>query len=131
MTTMYTVFGCLNTDDQPQVRVDDDVDIPDAELTDGVQHVHVEFTTHGDDTQDAFLRVAAVDLQAAQDVYDRLFHAVKLVLPWLWGGDVPTVRVEVTDGGSSAFAQVPFDLVGWTKHVSLHGRVQVRGMVIR
>jgi hypothetical protein len=131
MTTMYTVFGCLKSEDQPEVRVDD-VDVPDAELTDGIQHAQVAMT-YGDDPEDAFLRVAAVDLQAAKDAYDRLFHAVKLILPWLWGGPTPTVRVELTDAGEELLRlEIPMDLVGWLRKDALdEGGLGLRGMVMR
>lgn len=134
MTTMYTVFGTVKSEGQPDVRVDEDVDIPDAELTDGVHHVQL-VTSHGDDPQDAFIRAAATTLQAAEEAYDRLFHAVKLIVPWLWGGDVPTVRVEVLDNGEEiGRIEVPMDLVGWTRKAIPNDDIEVlgiRGMVLR
>lgn len=139
MTTMYTVFGTLNGDEQPQVRVDD-VEVVQAELTDGVHHVGAEFTSHGDDAGDAFLRVAGIDEAACADAYDRLFHMLKLVLPTVWGAPTPTVRVELVHGQDElGRIDVEMNLVGWTRRGLEHAAqelgcssdIALRGMVIR
>jgi hypothetical protein len=137
MVDQITVFGRLTSEDQPRIRSDVRRAIPDAELHNGVARVRVQ--TYGDDPSDVFIEVTGADESACLDAYDRTFHAVKLILPWLWGGETPTVRAELTVNGEEAGRiDVPMDLVGWTRQ-PLHAASErfgteamtLRGMVLR